>query len=254
MPEGVVSLLQGHFMLRKALIVAAGSGLRLQPATNGVPKPALAVGGVPLIQRSVDILATHAINDVTVVVGYEQHRIRALLGDSVTYLVNEEFASTNNMVSMYLGRHANANEPFLYLHADLWYHPGIIEIASRQTGDIVFLVEKKLCGDEEMKVRVENGLLMEADKAIQPSEAYGEWLGIAKFEPQGASVFFDEIERTLSLSRTLYDCAAVRGLAERGVAMDYADIGRLPWVEIDFQEDLDHARSLAVQEEQRWPP
>jgi choline kinase len=240
-------------MLRKALIVAAGSGLRLRPETDTVPKPALAVGGVPLIRRSVDILAAHGVSDVTVVVGYEQDQIRALLGDSVSYLVNEDFASTNNMASMYVGRHANADEPFLYLHADLWYDPAIIELAGRQTGDIVFLVEEKLCGDEEMKVRVEDGLLLEADKAVPPAEAYGEWLGITKFEPQGASVFFDEIGRTLPRSRMLYDCAVVRDLAERGIAMEYADIGRLPWVEIDFLEDLEYARSLARREEQAWP-
>ena len=58
-------------------------------------------------------------------------------------------------------------------------------------------------------------------------------------------VLFDEVERALSHSRVLYDCAVVRGLAERGVAIEYADIGRLPWVEIDFHEDLEHARSLA---------
>jgi choline kinase len=237
-------------MIRKALIVAAGRGLRLRPATEDTPKPALIVGGVPLIRRSVDILASHGISDVTVVVGYEQEQIRTLLGDSVSYLVNENFASTNNMASMYVGRHANADEPFLYLHADLWYDPAIIDIACRQTGDIVFLVEEKLCGDEEMKVRVENGLVIEADKAIEPAEAYGEWLGITKFEPQGASVFFNEVERTLSHSRTMYDCAVVRDLAEQGVAMNCADIGRLPWVEVDFHDDLMHARSLAKREEQ----
>jgi len=166
----------------------------------------------------------------------------------VSYLVSEDFASTNNMTSMYVGRDANAGEPFLYLHADLWYDPKIIEIACRQTGDIVLLVEEKICGDEEMKVRVKDGLVIEADKAIEPTEAYGEWLGITKFEPQGALVYFDEVERTLSHSRTLYDCAVVRDLAAQGVAMNCADIGKLPWVEIDFQDDLMHARSLAKQE------
>ena len=85
-------------MIHKALIVAAGRGLRLRPTTENVPKPALEVGGVPLIRRSVDILAFHGIDDVTVVVGYEQEKIRALLGDSVSYLVNEDFPSPSTLV------------------------------------------------------------------------------------------------------------------------------------------------------------
>ena len=213
--------------------------------TDSTSKALLEVGGVPLIQRSVDILYAHGIKDISVVVGYQRDQIQRLLGDSVNYIVNEDFANTNNMASMALGREAVDGEPFLYLHGDLWYHPEIIGIALGWAGEICFLVEKKSCGEEEMKVRVESGLVTEADKSIPLAEAYGEWLGIVKFGPDGASVFFDQVEKTLVHSKILYDCAVVRDLAARGTAIHCMDIGRLPWVEIDFAEDLAYARALA---------
>ena len=113
-------------------------------------------------------------------------------------------------------------------------------------GEVEFL--EKLCGEEEMKVRVSEGLVMEADKAIAQEEAFGEWLGIIKFEPSGASAFFDEAARMLENSKTLYDCAVVSGLAARGTDIHCVEIGKLPWVEIDFPEDLEYAKSLASEE------
>ena len=229
----------------KALIVAAGMGLRLGGLTDETPKPVLDVGGVSLIQRSVGILNSYGISDISLVVGFRQERIRRLLGDSVSYIVNEDFATTNNMASMSLGRPSVDGYPFLYLHSDLWYDPRIIGVALDHPGDICLLVEHKACGEEEMKVRVENGLVVEADKGIPSDEAAGEWLGIIKFKPAGGSAFFDAVEAALLQCKTLYDCAVVQTLAAAGTAIHPVDVGRLPWVEIDFPDDLEHARELA---------
>ena len=233
----------------KALIVAAGKGKRLRPFTSKTPKPLIEVGGVSLIQRSIGALNARGITEITVVVGYLEKRVREALEDSVNYVVNSEFADTNNMMSLYLGREAMQDEPFLYLHSDLWYHPSIIDIGMSHPGEICFLIEEKLCGEEEMKVRVSEGLVIEADKAIAIKEAFGEWLGIIKFEPSGASAFFDEADRMLQQSKTLYDCAVVSGLAARGIDIHCVEIGKLPWVEIDFPDDLEYARSLGFKGE-----
>jgi choline kinase len=218
------------------------------PFTANAPKALLPVGRKSLIRRSVDILTCNGVTDITLVVGYQQDQIRRELGDQAKYIVNIDYESTNNMASMFLGWPAVAGHQFLYLHSDLWYHPGIIELAMNQPEEICFLVERKLCGEEEMKVRIENGLVTEADKAIPPAQTYGEWLGIIKFEPYGASKYLAEVENALSRSRTLYDCAVVPTLAGQGIAIHHADIGSLPWAEIDTPEDLSDARDLAERE------
>lgn len=97
----------------KALIVAAGKGKRLRPFTSKTPKPLIEVGGVSLIQRSIGALNARGITEITVVVGYLEKRVREALEDSVNYVVNSEFADTNNMMSLYLGREAMQDEPFL---------------------------------------------------------------------------------------------------------------------------------------------
>ena len=50
----------------KALILAAGYGTRLGELTKNKPKPLIAVGGKPVIERIVDRLRIHGIEDIVI--------------------------------------------------------------------------------------------------------------------------------------------------------------------------------------------
>lgn len=67
--------------LRDALILSAGLGTRLRPLTLVRAKPAIPVGGVPMIRRSVAALAAQGIDRVVVNVHYLPHTIARVLGD-----------------------------------------------------------------------------------------------------------------------------------------------------------------------------
>ena len=229
----------------KALIVAAGRGNRLSPTTDSIPKAAIEINGESLINRSVRILKSHGIDDITVVVGYRHEKIRELLGNSVNYVMNPDFATTNNMVSMELGMTEIGNNPFIYLHGDIWYEPSIISLALIDKNTFTLIVDKKHCGEEEMKVRIEDGFVIEADKGIPTQQTYGEWLGIATFNSSGAEIYHKIIQKLLILDSQQYDCAAISHLAMTGLSIDYIAIGNRKWIEIDFIEDLIEARKIA---------
>jgi NDP-sugar pyrophosphorylase family protein len=65
----------------KALVLAAGLGMRLRPLTDVCAKPALPVAGEPLIRRIVRWLAAHDVRDLVVNLHYLPHTITAVLGD-----------------------------------------------------------------------------------------------------------------------------------------------------------------------------
>jgi NDP-sugar pyrophosphorylase family protein len=65
----------------QALVLAAGLGTRLRPLTDLCAKPALPVGGHPLIRRIVRWLAAHEVTDLVVNLHYLPHTITAVLGD-----------------------------------------------------------------------------------------------------------------------------------------------------------------------------
>lgn len=54
----------------KAMVLAAGLGMRMRPLTNHMPKPLVAVGGKPLIDWSLDALARAGVEEVIVNVHY----------------------------------------------------------------------------------------------------------------------------------------------------------------------------------------
>jgi choline kinase len=228
-----------------AVIVAAGMSSRMWPLTKEKPKCTLDLGGKSLIQRSVDVLCAHGIKDIYVVVGAMKEQIINQLSDQVKYIFNPFFATTNNMVSLRYAKPYVLGRDFLYLHADLLYHPQIITRCIEFAESTALLVDKLDCSEEEMKVVVENGLLVESDKKIPKDKAYGEWLGIGKFSGAISFKLFDEIDCALGDRRHImaYDTLAFTKMAQKGVKLPVLDVDGLPWIEIDFVEDLETARA-----------
>jgi MurNAc alpha-1-phosphate uridylyltransferase len=65
----------------KAMILAAGRGERMGVLTASEPKPLLAVGGVPLIERHLVQLAASGFTEVVINLSYRGEQIRSRLRD-----------------------------------------------------------------------------------------------------------------------------------------------------------------------------
>lgn len=79
----------------KALILAAGKGVRLRPLTYGIPKPLLPVGGKPVIDFVIDNLITcKEIDSVYVGVSHMQNTISSYLVHTPRKGVKIETVST----------------------------------------------------------------------------------------------------------------------------------------------------------------
>jgi bifunctional UDP-N-acetylglucosamine pyrophosphorylase/glucosamine-1-phosphate N-acetyltransferase len=64
----------------KAVILAAGEGTRMRPLTANLPKPLLPVAGKPFLRHTLEAVARTDIRDVTILVGWQGHRIRESFG------------------------------------------------------------------------------------------------------------------------------------------------------------------------------
>lgn len=90
------------YRVRKAVIMAAGFGSRMMPATADRPKPMVTVNGVRIIETLLDALVAVGITDITVVRGYKKERFDELL---VKYpflqlVDNDLYNVTNNISSV----------------------------------------------------------------------------------------------------------------------------------------------------------
>lgn len=66
--------------LRKAMVLAAGYGTRLQPLTNVIPKPLVPVAGVPLIRYALRVLSLAGIEDVMINLHHLPDAVEVRLG------------------------------------------------------------------------------------------------------------------------------------------------------------------------------
>ena len=69
----------------KALILAAGRGVRMQPLTDHTPKPLLVVRGKPLIVWHLEALARAGVRDVVVNTAWLEEQFPAALGDGTRF-------------------------------------------------------------------------------------------------------------------------------------------------------------------------
>jgi CTP:phosphocholine cytidylyltransferase-like protein len=91
---------------RRAIIVAAGIGSRMQPVTDTVPKPLVRVNGVRMIDTSIQALHQNGIREIYVVVGYRKEQFAELPKQypGLRLIENPDYRSANNISSLYYAR------------------------------------------------------------------------------------------------------------------------------------------------------
>lgn len=229
----------------KAIILAAGKGTRL----NGLdlkPKCLFEVGGQTLLARQVEALHEAGVNDIVIVLGFEAARIRRLYEHTASFVINSRFEETSSLYSLWLARE-HLLDGFVVLNCDVLCHPQLLtNLLSSPFDDalLIDLVDKNNnhLGDEEMKIKLSDDLVVDISKDMDPAEADGENVGIVKFSADGARRLVEEMDALISTGR-LREWAprAFREFAKR-FPLHAISTGDYPWIEIDFPDDYRRAK------------
>ena len=229
----------------KAIILAAGKGTRLNDV-DLKPKCLFEVGGETLLARQIAALRELQVNDIVIVLGFEAERIRRLYEHTASFVINSRFEETSSMYSLWLAREHLA-DGFVVLNCDVLFHPQLLERLLRSPFEdalLVDLVDKNNnhLGDEEMKVKISDGRVVDIRKDLDPAEADGENVGIVKFSASGARRLVEEMDALISRGQ-LKDWAprAFREFATR-FPLHAISTEEYPWIEIDFPEDYRRAK------------
>ena len=227
----------------KAVIVAAGESCRLRPLADSIPKCFLPVGGRPLIEYSLQALKQCGIGQIGFVVGYLKDKFPARLGNEYEYIFNPFYAITNDMASLWFAKDFVRDSDFVYMHSDLLYHPDILAMTIASQAEIALAVEETVCDEEMMKVRVDGLDLLESSKDVLLGEAFGEWTGVAKFTSIGWEKYLSVVEQLLAEGAfNVYDTVAMNRLVQKERVIQIVPFQGLPFIEIDYPEDLEKAR------------
>ncbi len=90
------------YRVKRAVILAAGTGERMLPITSTTPKPLIHVKGTPLIARTLSLLADAGITDVVIVRGHLGSQFDQLRRDFpfVRFVENPHYAAGGNILSL----------------------------------------------------------------------------------------------------------------------------------------------------------
>lgn len=228
----------------QAIIMAAGKGNRLKNMTGDKPKSFLEIKGKKLIEYNLRLLQKYQINDIIIVTGYQSEAFEALTANmnNIRLVYNPFYEMVNVLGSFYMGMN-ELHEDFIYLHADTLCEPIIFEKLVHLESDIVLPIDYKKCDDEAMKVRSQNGKIVEITKQMSLDRAEGEFIGMAAFNKEVLPYLK---EKTVQLMKEkaftdYFESAIQRIIDEENFLIKAIPTNGTFWSEIDFIQDYENA-------------
>jgi NDP-sugar pyrophosphorylase family protein len=117
---------------RKAMVLAAGFGTRLAPLTDRVPKALLDIGGRPVIEYPLRMLAAAGVEEAIINLHHLGEKIRAALGDGTRYGLRIRYSPEDPILdtggAIVHARSLLGGEPFAIANCDAVLDPDLEEV------------------------------------------------------------------------------------------------------------------------------
>lgn len=236
----------------KAIILAAGIGMRMRPLTDDRPKAMLHISGQTIIGRMLDLLQAEGVSDICIVTGYLHEQIERFVSEkysglAVTYVFNAAYRKTNNIYSLHLAfENFLIDDDVLIIESDLIFTKEVLLAALNSPYPNVALVDKFKIGMDGTVVAVDGNLIV---NIIPPhlqgpdfdfSDKY-KTLNIYKFEKE---FVLNQFRKLLSFYATAFNdnCyyELILGLLVymRQEQIFACDVSGATWCEVDDPNDL----------------
>jgi choline kinase len=239
----------------RAIILAAGRGQRLeQPEDRQLPKCLLRFGGKSLLERHLLALSECGVSEVVLALGFKRELIEAelerlRLAPRPEIVINPAFELGSVLTVHTAAEALRRGGEVLLMDADVLYHSGILRAlvaGERAVNRLLMDRGFEADSDEPVKICIRDEVPVELRKRLEPDLKYdkvGESVGFFRFDESGARRLAELVAGYIA--RGAADAPheeAVRDLIrERGQAFDVADVTGLPWIEIDFPNDVARA-------------
>ena len=251
----------GNFYSRefemKAVMLAAGTGARLGPAVvERSPKVLLQFGGKTLLQRHVEILRRHGVDELVLGVGYHKEEIEQEIAnlcaeDFVRTVFNEDYNDGNIVTLWTLGDELCCGKPVLLMDADVLYDEGLLSRLVYSQHENCLLLDRGFApGDEPVKLCIRNGEIVEFRKWLSAGFDFcGESVGLFKLSACVAEQVIIQSGLYLAQGRRQdpYE-EAIRDvlLTSKDNTFSFEDITGMPWIEIELAADIERANAVVL--------
>lgn len=123
------------YRIKRAIVMAAGKGSRMNPVTLETPKPLVKVNGIRMIDSVISALNKNKIYEIYVVVGYLKEQFYFLEKEypGLKIIENPYYDTCNNISSLYVARDYLENA--IILDGDqIIYNDSVISINFEKSG------------------------------------------------------------------------------------------------------------------------
>lgn len=237
------------------MVLAAGAGRRLRPYTDTLPKALVPVDDeTTILDLTLSNFSKVGLKDVAVIVGYKSEAVEERRKDlesrhnvNLELIFNDKAEQWNNAYSLWCARDL-FTQGFLLANGDTVHPVSVQETLLENRGPAILLAVdtvKKLA-EEEMKLTIDcAGNLARITKQMDPTTAFGEYIGLTLVEPEAAKKLTSALEKTWKLNPDLYYENGYQEYVDSGGVISLQPIGDVSWVEVDNHDDLAKARSIA---------
>lgn len=238
----------------KAVILAAGTASRLRPLTSTTPKCLLKVNGKALLERTLDNFISNGITEFLIVTGYLQEMIIDFVKTNypelnVKFLYNKDYATTNNIYSLFLAEEFACGNDFILSDSDILFSKDIIAALLADKNPDVLAMNRHELGEEEIKIISDaDRNVLEISKVCSIENAVGESVGLEKMSAKYSAALYKELHQMIDregLSNVFYEKAFER-LIPQGYIFKYLDTTDFFSMEIDTVEDYERVKDLKI--------
>ena len=164
------------------------------PTTADAPKCFAEVEGQSILDWSLDAFRANGVDNICFIGGYQIDKV-CERHPEFTFRHNDDWPNNNILLSLFYAEDL-MDESFICCYSDILFSPHAITSLLSSDEDISLVVDTEWLaryeyrtehpsGDAE-KVTVQNGAVTRVHREIEEADAYGEYIGVAKFSVAGA--------------------------------------------------------------------
>ncbi len=230
----------------QVVICAAGVGHRLRPLTEHCPKALIKVGDKTILEYQLDNISTLGIREVIIIVGYQAEVVIKKIGSQykqcqITYIHNPDFATTNNIYSLFLAKDEIKNG-VIFLNGDIIFHlEALRNLLIDQRPDAIAAYFGNDIVEDAMKARFKNERLVEINKKLSGDDLA--WaIGMYKLSQVTSQEYFKIAEDLFKIAenKNISFVAPLQIMAEK-IHIASVPVTQYKCLEIDTFEDYDLA-------------